>query len=351
MNLNCRLRASGSEGSDSQASCYDVEPVIVIGPTACGKTAFAHQLAEVALSRGRRVRLVNLDAFQFYRGFDLGTAKPSVLERNRYRYVFVDHLDPESSIDAQVFAEDARAEMQRSAREGCAVVAVGGSGLYLRSLLHGLDPLPGRNDALRAFIRETACVQGKDTVYRWLMALDPVRAAELHRNDLVRVERALEIALETGEKPSERRSRTARPREQQRLMRAHIVCLRPDSHVLRARIEQRTADLFSAGWIEEVAHLLRRFGERFSALPAARAIGYCAIASALVESGLTPGAPDDWSLSAADRQWLIERVTTLTWQYARRQLVWNAQALIDTVLMTADEQASFVANYASNLPG
>lgn len=323
------------------------QPVVVCGSTASGKTAFAHTIGDAALARGLVVNIVNLDAFQFYRGFDVGTAKPNRADRVKYGYLFVDHLEPEETSDAQAFAVSARAEIERRTRDGAVVLVVGGSGLYVRSLLHGLDPLPGRNGALRKFIREAAQVQGREAVHRWLEALDPVRARELHKNDLVRVERALEIALETGECPSQIRSRQVRPSEQARLLAARVVCLQPSPQELRQRIEQRTSQLFADGWIDETAQLLGRFGDRFFDLPAARAIGYREIATFWGTGELRPiGTPENTSLDA-----LVQKVITLTWQYARRQQVWNAQALVDVHIRSESEKCAFLSSYISGLPG
>lgn len=339
-----RHQVNGTRGGQKRNG---VPPVIVCGSTASGKTALAHQLADAALATGLAVTIVNMDAFQFYRGFDIGTAKPDQLERDRYGYLFVDHLEPEETSDAQAFALEARAEIERRTRAGAAVIAVGGSGLYLRSLLHGLDPLPGRNDALRGFIRETARVQGREAVYRWLQALDPVRASELHINDLVRVERALEIALETGERPSEIRSRQARPGDQARLLPAQVVCLLPDPEHLRRRIEERTAQLFAGGWLDETAQLLDRYGARFFDLPASRAIGYREIAQAWAAGEIKRSGTGE----TAYPEGLVQKVATLTWQYARRQQVWNAQALVDERILSEAERIAFVERYVARLPG
>ncbi len=304
-------------------------PVIVVGATASGKSSFAHRIAEKLLAAGKSVQLLNLDAFQFYRGFDIGTAKPTLQEQEHYRYSFIDVLSPHENWGAHEFAEMARERISDAQRRGDFVIAVGGSGLYLRSLVHGLDLLPGRNEKIREFVRDVASTQGRETVYSWLKALDPIRAGQLHPRDLVRVERALEIYFELGQPASEVMQRQAQPLQQQRLFPCCVVHVALESSELRCRIAERTKSLIHQGWESEVRELLNEFGETFFELPASRAIGYRELAQNVVD-GLPTGGD------------LLERLITLTQRYAKRQRTWLGSALIDVTLSSQDEQERFI---------
>lgn len=294
--------------------------LIIAGPTASGKTALAHGIADELRLRGEEVCLFNLDAFQFYRGFDLGTAKPSQAELLRYGYRFVDILDPHETVDAQELARQARSKAQQENENGKRVIAVGGSGLYIRSLLHGLDPLPSRNEEIRHFLRDCASSWGWPHLHaRWLSVLDPERAHKVHPNDGVRIERALEIYLESGQTATSQFAREAPQKQQDREFAADVICVLPPQAIQHERIRVRTKELFQAGWKEEVRRLLDAFGDNFFDLPASRAIGYREIARDLLAGGRHP----------EELQALVEMRTR---QYAKRQRTWMGSAWIDALV-------------------
>lgn len=318
---------------------YKNRPIPLIhGPTASGKTALAHRLCDLAMAAGQPVAVLNADAFQFYRGFSIGTAKPTPEEIERYRYSFVDILEPTQSVDANVYGQQARDWIETQCRAGVFVVVVGGSGLYCRSLLHGLDVLPARNDHIRHFLREVARLQGRDVLHYWLSRIDPERAGHIHPSDLVRSERALEIYLETGQKASSLGTKLHPPREQGRLLNARVINLRLGAAELLERITRRTRALIlnaqdldesncEGPWVTEVRDLLDVFGAGFEELPAARAIGYREIALACRQTKL---------LSKDALEALCAQITTKTAQYAKRQRTWLGTAASDVEISESE---------------
>jgi tRNA dimethylallyltransferase len=283
--------------------------IFVIGPTASGKSALAHSLMEEFPA----LRLVNLDAFQFYRGVTAGTAKPTEQERALYDYSLIDFLDPPARMDAQVYAGLAAKTCAAIAGKGFVPLCVGGSGLYLRALLHGLDDLPAASADLRKAIREEAARSGWPFLHSKLAAVDAVRAAELHVNDSSRIERALEIHSLTGKPMSALRARTLPLMLQPALLNACIVRVEPDRTWLKERIESRSQMLVGSNWRDEVTGLRSQYGESLRSFQSMQAIGYSRVLDAV--EGLRP-----W-----DEKSIAAEIVTLTWQYARRQLTWNSK--------------------------
>ncbi len=292
-----------------------ISAVFVIGPTASGKTALAHALAE----RFPSLACVNLDAFQFYRGVSAGTAKPSRQEIARYEYALIDFLEAPDRIDARDYGERAAAVCGELFACGRVPLCVGGSGLYLRSLLHGLDDLPSADAALRAHLRAEALAQGWPALHARLAQVDPVRAAELHPNDATRIERALEIHALTGVPMSTLRERTVSLAKQPTRMDAFVVRVEPRADWLKERISRRTCVLVGPAWRDEVASLRAAHGAALREFQSMRAIGYPLILDAL-EGART------W-----DEEALAADIATLTWRYARRQLTWNRKELAQVI--------------------
>ena len=297
--------------------------VFVIGPTASGKTGLAHALSDLLSQQfSRTCELVNLDAFQFYRGVTIGTAKPPAEEINRYKYHGIDVLAPCETIDAARYAEMVWDACNDIDARGCLPICVGGSGLYLRAVLHGLDPLPPRNEDLRNMFRASAAVWGWPELHRWLGALAPERAAELHPNDKTRIERALEVVFQRpeGTEPAAL-FKKSQPLSQQSLCGdAFVIQVDCEDEVLRARISRRLEVMFAEGWIAEVADLMAAQGEVFKTSQAFKAIGYPEIWAALAEVEGNQARLTEKTLLQ-----LHERIATLTWQYVRRQRTWNSK--------------------------
>lgn len=315
---------------------FDFSALVIIGSTASGKTSLAHALSDELALLGQGTELVNLDAFQFYRDLTVGTAKPDPAEIERYRYHCVEFLEPDESFDAQAYAEKAWRACEDIAARGNLAICVGGSGLYLRAFLHGLDAMPARNDKVRAFLRGAAEEWGWPHLHGWLLRVDPVRGKELHPNDGVRIERALEVFLVTGQPQSEQHTRKSDLGEQPTCFRAFVVRADWPDAELRRRIEERTAVLLERGWIAEVRALRARFpGPELSTFQSMKAIGYLDI---LAELDANPRLSDG-ELAAR----LRPLIATRTWQYARRQRVWNAKETCDAQHSQGSSLAELVA--------
>ncbi|HZZ82974.1 MAG TPA: tRNA (adenosine(37)-N6)-dimethylallyltransferase MiaA [Anaeromyxobacteraceae bacterium] len=270
--------------------------LVVAGPTASGKTALA---IELALRVGGEI--VNADSQQLYRGLDVGTAKPTAEERAAAPHHLLDLAEPGEGMDAARWVRLADEAIAGIAARGRLPIVCGGTGLYLRTLLHGVAEAPGRDPALRARLEEEAAREGRAALHGKLAAVDPEAAARIQPNDLVRVVRALEMAA-GGRTQTEifAAHRFAEARYPARLLALDVP--RPELH---RRIEARVESMFAGGLLEEAGALLARFD---GALPPKLPIGY-AEAAAVVE-GILP-------LAEAVRQ-----VQAATRRYARRQVIW-----------------------------
>ncbi len=269
---------------------------VIAGPTASGKTSLA-----IALARRLGGEIVNADSQQVYRGLDVGTAKPTPAERADVPHHLLDVAEPGEGMDAARFLALADRAIVEVTGRGRFPVVAGGTGLYLRVLLHGVVAAPGRDPTLRARLEAEAARDGRPALHARLAVVDPEAARRIRPNDLVRVVRALEIA-QAGRRPSE-------------LFAAHgfapdryaaaVFALDPPRTELHARIDARVSEMFAGGFLDEARALLARFGD---ALPPKLPIGYAeAIACARGELGLDEA---------------IRRVQVAHRQYARRQVTW-----------------------------
>lgn len=287
--------------------------IVILGPTASGKTRFAHELFEELAQHGINCEIVNLDAFQIYRDLTAGTAKPTQDEIEKYKYHGVDICAVDENLDANTFASKMHAACEQIQTRGNIPICVGGSGLYLRAFLHGLDALPQRNESIRAQIQQQAEENGWPWCHAWLARVDPIRAQELHPNDKTRIERALEIFLITGTPASSQRSKTQSLGGQETLFDCYVIHLEPETDVLKKRIEQRIPILFSHGWMKEVEILYKQYGECLENFHAMKAIGYLDVLSFIKSN------------NRISLQELQQQIYTKTWHYAKRQLTWNAR--------------------------
>lgn len=266
-----------------------VDPVYLAGPTGCGKTAVALALAR----RLAPVEIVNADAFQAYRGFEILSAAPTPEERSFCPHHLFGELDPAEENDAASFSNLARARIAEIGARGVLPLVVGGSGLYLKAITHGLAPTPKGDPALRAEFDTMPL----DALVARYQELDPVGAASINLRNRRYVSRNLEITLLAGCPASELKREWARSSP---VLRA--ACLRRDRPDLAARIEARAAAMFEAGVVAEVAAL-----GRLSAT-AAKAIGLAEI-RALLGGEL------------GERE-CRERIVQATRRYAKRQETW-----------------------------
>jgi tRNA dimethylallyltransferase len=271
--------------------------LVIGGVTAAGKTA-----AALALARRQDGELVGADSVQVYRGFDIGSAKPTAAELGGVRHHLIDVIDPDAEIDAARYAALADAAIADIASRGKLPIVVGGTGLWIRALLRGLVELPEVDPTLRTRLDGEADEIGAPALHERLRAIDPAAAARIHPNDRLRVVRALEVYEQTGRPLGELQAAHAlgAPRYD-----AEIVLLDRPREELHAAIRARVEGMIDAGWIDEVRGLLARWGPDVRPMSA---VGYRQIA----EHVLT-GVP----LEETERA--IYKATRI---YTRRQRTW-----------------------------
>jgi len=275
--------------------------ILLMGPTASGKTALAMALAERL-----PVEIISVDSALVYRGLDIGSAKPDAAMQARVPHHLIDILDPAESYSAARFAEDARRLIGEIRARDRIPLLVGGTMLYFRALTRGLSVLPSASPELRRRIEAEAAGQGWPALHARLATLDPDSAARLHPNDQQRIQRALEIIELTGMTPTAFYAQArAAPDTDERWCRLALNL--PARGELHARIAQRFHAMIAQGFVEEVRRLHAR-GDLHPDLPAIRAVGYRQI------WGYLDG---DYGLDEA-----IERGIAATRQFAKRQLTW-----------------------------
>lgn len=226
-------------------------PIVVIaGMTGAGKTDLA-----LALARRLDAELVGADSVQVYRGFDIGSAKPTKDELRGIAHHLIDVVDPDEAIDAARYAELADAAIADVARRGRVPIVVGGTGLWLRALLRGLVALPAPDPKIRGELEAEADRVGAPALHARLITLDPRAAGAIHPNDRLRIVRALEVHAQTGEPIGELRAKHAlgAPRHD-----ALVLLIDRPRDEMTARMEARTTSMLARGLLDEVRALLAR---------------------------------------------------------------------------------------------
>ncbi len=232
--------------------------LVLLGPTGSGKTALSLALAERFGGE-----IVNCDSVAMYREFEIGTAKPTLEERKRVPHHLFDVVDATGYITAGEYARRARQVVRElSARKRLPIV-VGGTGLYLRALLDGLFPGPGRSEALRERLRERAAGRGSNYLHRILVRLDRAAAEKIHANDMPKLIRAIEVCLTSRDKGSRQKMSELlqqQGRDPLRGFRILRLGLDPERAALYERINQRARRMFDAGLVEETQALVQKYG-------------------------------------------------------------------------------------------
>jgi tRNA dimethylallyltransferase len=271
--------------------------VFIVGPTGVGKSAVALRLAE---ARGGEI--ISCDSMQVYRGFDIGTDKPSPEDRARVPHHLIDVADAGTQFNAADFAARALDTIAAIRARGRLPLVVGGTGLYFKALEDGLFPGPGRDEAVRLALDAEARINGPERLWERLAAVDPEYAARTGRRDRVRIIRALEVHALTGRPLSDHFRQT-----ESRLRNEHLVKIgldRPRADLYR-RIEERVDRMFERGLIEETRALLAR-GVPDSAAPF-KALGYKHVLRVLRGEF---GPPEAAALTKIDTRHFAKRQTT-----------------------------------------
>lgn len=288
--------------------------IAVGGPTASGKTALS-----VGLAKAFGGEIINADSMQIYKNLDVGTAKPSIEERQGVPHYLLDFLPPETPYSVADFTAAADPLIQEITARGKLPLVVGGTGLYITSLLNGMVFAPEKTDpAIRARLQERAEAEGGAALYAELQSIDPDYAAQVHPNNLPRVIRALELYAATGRRMSEERV-NARPAEPP----YHSLCLCltcRDRAVLYDRIERRVNLMVENGVLAEAKQV---YDHRDTYRTAAQAIGY---------KEFFPYFEGTGSLDEC-----TARLKQATRNYAKRQLTWFRRQN-DAVWLYIDEE-------------
>jgi tRNA dimethylallyltransferase len=274
--------------------------VAIVGATGTGKSAFSLDLAEALTARGRAVEIVNADAMQLYRGMDVGTAKLPTDERRGIPHHLLDVLDVTDEASVEWYQREARALIDDIVARGAVAVLVGGSGLYVSSVLFDFR-FPGTDPVIRRRYETIADERGPGALYDLLSERDPASATSIGRSNARRLVRALEVGDLTGSPLSgtlPEKSTPWRP--------SSVFGVAEERPVLVERLDRRVDRMWRDGLVDEVRGLLPLGLER--GVTAGRAIGY-AQAAAQIRG----------ELSEADA---IEATAALTRRYARRQASW-----------------------------
>ncbi len=299
------------------------------GPTACGKSDIALELAErLRTERGLTIEIVSLDSMTLYRRMNIGTAKPSDEERRRVPHHLFDVLEPSQDFSVAEYLVAAEQVCREIVTRGSTPLFVGGTGLYLRSLLRGIFEGPPANDELRQRLESEAARDGADALHRRLQQLDPHTAERLHPNDLRRVMRAIEVLELTGQPLSAQHREEPLPLDQRP---ANVMWLSPPRDWLYNRINRRVEAMLAAGWLDEVRSLLAE--PQPLSQTASQAVGY----KELIEH-----LRGERTLAET-----VELIQTRTRQFAKRQHTWfrNLEECRPLPLTGAESPPEIAANF------
>jgi tRNA dimethylallyltransferase len=281
-----------------------LDAIAIVGPTASGKTAAALALAQALQSQGG-AEIISVDSALVYRGMDIGTAKPSREELAAVPHHLIDTIDPLQSYSAAEFARDATRLIGEIHGRGRMPLLVGGTMLYLKALLEGLNDIPAADPQVREAIQARAAQVGWPALHAELMQVDPVTAARLAPGDSQRVGRALEVWTATGQTLSSfhQSAKAAAPN-----WHIPVLSLEPQDRTwLHERIAQRFELMMAQGFIHEVRQLRAR-GDLNPDLPSMRCVGY---------RQAWQGLDEGWS-----EKDITERGIFATRQLAKRQITW-----------------------------
>jgi len=296
--FSSRNSESGAGGSSFSIVNSELRTVIVlVGPSASGKTAVSLPLAELL-----GAEIISADSRQIYRFMDIGTAKPTAAERARVTHHFIDILNPDQEYSAGEFGIRGREEIERIFSRGHVPLVVGGSGLYVRSLTDGLFDGPPADFEVRTTIEEQFARGGVEELLGELRRVDPVFAARVDRTKPRRMIRALEVYHVTGVPIS-------RLHEEQRIeipFKSRVLGLAWPKPELHRRIGRRCEQMFEGGLLEEVEGLVRKgYGPELNAL---NTVGYAEVF--------------EFRKGVITQDEMVEQISRNTRRYAKRQMTW-----------------------------
>ena len=299
--------------------------ILLMGPTASGKTGVAIELAQRLNGE-----IVSVDSALVYRDMNIGTAKPDAATLNSAPHHLIDLIDPSQSYSAAQFRHDALKAMSEITARGKIPILAGGTMLYFKALIEGISVLPHADPELRLEIEERAAKQSWPALHAELSTLDPETAARLKPADAQRIQRALEVCYLTGAPMSQQFGE--RSVEDFAYDVLPIALLPSDRRELHRRIEARFAAMLEVGLIDEVQHLRKKYA-LVPTLPAMRAVGYRQV----------------WEYLDGDfdRKELATRGMAATRQLAKRQLTWlRAMATLVVFDCLEKKLTPSVADYA-----
>jgi tRNA dimethylallyltransferase len=271
--------------------------IVLIGPTASGKTSLALRLAEEFNGE-----IVSCDSVAVYREMEIGTAKPTHEERALIQHHMIDIVSPDEACTAGDYSRQAREALAGITERGHLPIVAGGTGLYLRALIDGLFPAPPQKPGQRERLRKLARTRGAAYLHRLLTRLDPAAATAIHPNDVPKVIRAIEISL-ASEGPLTQQWQKGRD-----ALTGYSILrlgLNPPRQRLYERINQRAAAMFNRGLVEETGRLIARYGADCRPLTS---LGY-AEAVAVLQNEIT-------------REQAVAQAQQGHRNYAKRQLTW-----------------------------
>jgi tRNA dimethylallyltransferase len=281
----------------SSAPPRDPLLVVVVGPTASGKTALS-----IAIAQQFHGEIVNCDSVAMFREFEIGTAKPTRPERKTTPHHLIDCLSPTSYFTAGEYAREARRILGEIRDRNHLPIVTGGTGLYLRALLDGLFPGPQRSEELRERLRERAVTKPAGYLHRVLKRLDPMAAGSIHSNDTPKLIRGIEVCLASRDRMTDLWKQGRDPLQGFRILR---LGLNPNRDALYERINERARRMFESGLIEESRRLYEKYGD------AARPLASLGYKQALqVVRGEINSKLATWAAQQAHRN------------YAKRQMTW-----------------------------
>ena len=227
--------------------------VVLLGPTASGKTALSLEMAERFGGE-----IVSCDSVAVYRDLEIGTAKPTTAERARVPHHMIDVVSPVEPYSAGDYSRSARAALADISARGRVPIVTGGTGLYLRALIDGLFAGPERSEALRDRLRSLTAKRGPGALHRVLRRFDPGSAALIHPNDEPKLIRAIEVSMTAGQPMS---VAWRQGRERLKGFRVLRIGLEPERKALYSRINQRAEEMFREGLVAETEVLVAKYGE------------------------------------------------------------------------------------------